>query len=228
VTRPLVLLRPQPGNDETAARARALGLEVVQLPLFDVVAAEPAPLPDGAFDALLLTSANAARFGAAALARHAALPLYAVGAATAQAARGTGLARILTGGGDAQSTAAMIAAAGHRNILHLCGAEVRPFDSHGLAIARLVVYLAAETPDEVVRPRIDGLGAAVAAVHSPRAGQRLAALVNPAARALIAIAAISPAAARACGDGWAETAIAARPDDTALLQVAEALCSRAG
>ena len=57
----MLILRPQPGADETAARARTLGLEPVVAPLFTIrpLAWEP---PDPAeFDAVLLTSANAAR-----------------------------------------------------------------------------------------------------------------------------------------------------------------------
>jgi uroporphyrinogen-III synthase len=74
---------------------------------------------------------------------------------------------------------------------------------------------------------LDGLARAVAAVHSPRAGARLAALVAPGARARFALAAISPAAALACESGWARVEIAAHPDDTALLHVAKTLCLRA-
>lgn len=227
MSRPLLLLRPQPGNDASAARARAMGLNVVQLPLFEAVAEEGA-LPEGPFDALLLTSANGARFGRAVLAAYADRPLYAVGAATAQAAREAGHGDVLTGGGDVASTAAMIAADGHATILHVAGADVRPFETPALHIVRHVVYRAAEVPDAAAKPAIDRLGPAVAAIHSPRAGTRFAALVTGAARADFHIAAISAAAAQACGTGWAGLAVSDRPDDTALLACAETLCIRAG
>jgi uroporphyrinogen-III synthase len=225
MARPLLLLRPQPGNDATAARARAMGLEVVQAPLFDVIAAEPAPPPERPFDALLLTSANGARFGTDVLTRHAGLPIYAVGAATARAAAPS---PVTIGAGDAAGTAAMMAQAGHTLVLHVCGAEVRDFESHGMILVRHIVYRTVETPEAAIRAALDGLAGAVAAVHSPRAGERFAALVSPSERARFAIAAISNAAARACGTGWAAMQVAARPDDTALLQVAEALCISAG
>ena len=50
--RPLLVLRPQPGADATAARAKALGLDAIVTPLFRI---EPCAwdMPDGAFDALL-------------------------------------------------------------------------------------------------------------------------------------------------------------------------------
>lgn len=222
--RPLVLLRPQPGNDATAARARARGISVMQLPLFEVEGVSPAVLPDESFDALLLTSANGARHGAALLARFAGLPAYAVGTATAAAASALGHAHVTPGGGDAKSTMPIILSAGHRRVLHICGADVRPFDARGLQIVRQVVYRSVERPDEAVLPAIRTLDEAVIAIHSPRAGHRLAALVEPARRAHLHLVAISPAALAACGSGWASMIAAERPDDTALLTGAEALC----
>jgi len=225
---PLVLLRPQPGNDASAARARALGLEVLQVPLFETLAVGPPPLPEGPFDALLLTSANGARFGSDVLAAFAQLPLYAVGEATAQAAREAGHRHILTGDGDAASTVPMIVRDGHAHVLHLCGADVRPFHSQGLQIVRHIAYRAAESAESVVRPCLDMLDSAVAAIHSPRAGERFASFIPPARRNAIRLAAMSPASAAACGTGWAEIAISTTPDDTALLACAERLCIRAG
>jgi uroporphyrinogen-III synthase len=62
---------------------------------------------------------------------------------------------------------------------------------------------------------------AVALVHSPAAGRRLAAIT---ARERIRIAAISPAAAAACGPGWARCEAASQPSDAALLGLAAKLC----
>jgi len=224
---PLLLLRPQPGNDTSAARARALGLSVVQVPLFEIAPVPPAPVPEGPFDALLVTSANGARFGSALLRARADLPLYAVGPATARALREVGRADAVVGGGDAASTAPLIVAAGHRRILHVGAAETRPFDPLGLTILRHVVYRAVEREDTAVRPMLDGLAQAVAAIHSPRAGARFVALIGAARRGDFHIAAISAAAGATCGEGWASLAVSSAPDDTALLACAEALCIRA-
>ena len=72
----VLILRPQPGADETAARARALGLDPVVAPLFTVrPLAWQAPNPAD-FDAVMLTSANAARFGGDALTPFLGLPCY--------------------------------------------------------------------------------------------------------------------------------------------------------
>lgn len=225
---PLLVLRPQPGNDTSATRARALGLDVIQLPLFDIVGMDAGTGPEGPFDALLLSSANGVRFGTAAIHAHGDLPLYAVGEATAQAARETGHAHVLEGGGDAASTIPLIARDGHARVLHICGADVRDFDPLGITLIRHAVYRSAERPEDAVRATLDGLAGAVAAIHSPRAGRRLNALLDARQRTQIHVAAISARAAEASGSGWASLAVSAAPDDTALLACAQSLCIRAG
>ena len=62
----ILVLRPQPGADETAARARALGLELVVAPLFAVAPLAWTPPDPAGFDAVMLTSASAARQAATA------------------------------------------------------------------------------------------------------------------------------------------------------------------
>jgi uroporphyrinogen-III synthase len=82
VTRPVLVLRPEPEAQATAARAEVMGMTAVACPLFGGVPVPWTP-PDGEFDAVMLTSANAIRFGGPHLAAYRSLPLYAVGAATA-------------------------------------------------------------------------------------------------------------------------------------------------
>lgn len=225
---PLVLLRPQPGNDASAGRARAMGLDVVQAPLFETVPVDSGPLPQGPFDAVLLTSANGARFAPQLPSPLSDAPLYAVGAATAHAARGRGHGGdVHVGGGDARSTVAMMVADGRRDVLHLCGADVRPFDASSLRIVRQVVYRARPCASPALDDMLARGAAAVVAIHSPRAGSAFADRVAPERRATIRIAAISAAAAEACGSGWACVAIGEALDDTALLACAETLCNRA-
>jgi uroporphyrinogen-III synthase len=76
----------------------------------------------------------------------------------------------------------------------------------------------------VEAPSLSALDGNVALIHSPRAGQRLAELASN--RASVAIAAISPAAASACGSGWAAIEAAERPADDALLALAARLCNK--
>jgi uroporphyrinogen-III synthase len=54
VTRPVVVVRPEPGNGRSAAALRALGLDVRQVPLFAVTPVDwSIPDPTG-FDGLSL------------------------------------------------------------------------------------------------------------------------------------------------------------------------------
>ncbi|HWJ71056.1 MAG TPA: uroporphyrinogen-III synthase [Sphingobium sp.] len=222
MSRPLLLLRPQPGNDESAARARALGIAVIQRPLFEIMPLTADALPDGPFDALLVTSANGVRHGSDVVRRFIDLPIFTVGEATADAIRALGGHHVQVGGGDAATTIPLIVAAGHRRLLHLCGADVRPFDPLGLAITRHSVYRSAALDS----PPLTDLPPAVIAVHSPRAGERLDALI-PAGRGDHILIAISRAAADLAGPGWAQVQVAPAPDDTALLRLASALCKNA-
>ena len=211
--KPLLILRPEPGNSASAARARAIDLTAVQCPLFAIEpVAWAAPDPAG-FDGLLLTSANALRHGGAALGDYMALDVLAVGAATAAAARAKGFR--VTRTGDQGVDALLDALPGRQRLLHLAGADVRRADTRH-AVEPVVVYRAAP-----LAPRIPA-GDMVALVHSPRAGARLAELAPD--RAAITIAAISAAAAAACGEGWASVAALDRPSDADLLALAARLC----
>ncbi len=223
MSKQLVLLRPQPGNDESAGRARSLGIDVVQVPLFEIVPSGDGAAPSGPFDALLVTSANGARHGAEMLRRFADLPVFAVGEATAQAVRDHGGRDIHVGGGDAASTIPLIAAAGHRSVLHLCGEDVRPYDSLGLTISQHVVYRSDARDARLFARALASLQPAVIAVHSPRAGRRLNALMPVEHRWHILVA-ISAVAAEAAGQGWRAIHISPAPDDSALLHLAGTLC----
>jgi uroporphyrinogen-III synthase len=220
VSRPLLILRPEPGASETAARARALGLDAVAAPLFTIRPLDWAPPDPAGFDALLLTSANAARCAGPALGRFAALPCWTVGQATASAAREAGLQDVRTGPGDGAALAEAAAAAGVRRALHLHGRDHVPVAGAGLQIEGRAVYAADAAAALPAAAR--ALQAPVALIHSRRAGALFASLV--ADRGAIALAAISPAAAAAAGTGWAAIAVAREPRDEALLELAVKLC----
>lgn len=216
--RPLVVLRPEPGASATLVRAAALGLTATAVPLFVIEPLEwQAPATD-AFDGLLLTSANAVRHAGAQLFGLRPLPVYAVGEATAAAARAAGLSVELTGGSGVEELLDQLPL--QPRLLHLCG-EDRTASTDGQAIVAVPVYRSAP----VRRPLgLDRLPGAIALVHSPRAGRRLAELV--ADRKQVGIAAISAAAANACGAGWAAVESAACPNDAALLSLAARLCQQ--
>lgn len=219
----LLVLRPEPGASRTMARAAMLGLTARACPLFRIEPLDWSPPPASEFDALLVTSAQAVRLGGAALARYHGLPAYGVGAATAGALREAGFARVIAGEADGAAIARRIAADGYRAALHLAGANVASFDTGSLALCRVSLYAAVEAagPAELAAALAPGM---ILLIHSPRAGARLAALVDPADRGALHLVAISPVAVIACGAGWASARAAAAPNDDAMLALAAMLC----
>ncbi|MEA3000630.1 MAG: uroporphyrinogen-III synthase [Sphingomonadales bacterium] len=213
----VLILRPEPGAGKTAARARDMGLEPVVTPLFAVRSVEWEAPDAGAFDAVLLTSAHAAR--AAPADSLASLPCYTTGEATAEAARDAGFIDVHTGTSDGDAALALARRDGRMRVLHLCGRDHIELPG----VERRIVY-AADAAEELPETASEALaGEAVALIHSPRAAALFAALVGD--RSGVRLALISAAAAEAAGDGWAAKAVAARPRDEALLEVAAKLCN---
>jgi uroporphyrinogen-III synthase len=221
VTRPLAVLRPEPGNAATVARAEAAGFATVALPLFAVRAlAWDAPDPHD-HDALILTSANALRFGGAGLVALTALPVLAVGPHTAAAATAAGFDVVAVGDGSARDIVATATARGTTRALHLAGQD-RTLAAGGPIAAVVPVYESAALPIDPAA--IQALAGATALLHSARAARRLAQLLHaPALRGTVALAAFSTAIAEAAGPGWAGVAAAATPDDAALFAAARML-----
>jgi uroporphyrinogen-III synthase len=218
----LLILRPEPGASATAARAKALDLDPVIAPLFEVrpLAWEPPAEPP---DAILLTSANAPRHGGEAMTPLLALPCFAVGEATQAAARAAGFRDVRTGPSDGAALMEPIAAAGIRRLLHLCGRDHVPLAHPAFTVERRAVYAAEAAggfPEAAEAALREG---ALVLVHSPRAGALLARLAGTKQRA--EIAAISKAAALAAGPCWRAVHVAARPRDEALLELAAKLCN---
>jgi uroporphyrinogen-III synthase len=214
----LLVLRPQPGADATLGKARALGLDTVAVPLFEIEPVEwQAPQAAG-FDGLLLTSANAVRFDGEGLAALRGLKVYAVGEATAEAARAAGFDIAATG--DAGVGRLLGSIDPDLRLLHLCGAHRHETPDARQEVTAVAVYRAKPVAD----PDLRSVEGSIALIHSPRAGRRLAELV--ADRGSISIAAISAAAAEALGDGWKEVAVADQPNDDALLALAARLCEK--
>lgn len=211
----VAVLRPEPGNAETCKRLRALGHEPIALPLFEIAPRAWTP-PEGDFDGLLLTSANAPRHAGPGLARVAHLPVLAVGEATAAAARGMGLSVACVGASDA---AALLAAPhGFARLLHL-GGEATTIGVGGAVAASVPVY--ANAPRGVPAAALRALAGACVLLHAPSAARRFAALADAAglARAHVTLAALGPAVAAAAGPGWGAVCVAEQPSEAALLRL---------
>jgi len=223
----VLVLRPHPGAEATAARARIFGLEPVVAPLFTVRALDwTAPGP-AEVDAVMLTSANAARLAGDALTSLTALACYAVGKATAAAAAAAGFADVRVGSGDGADLLDLMATDGVRTAFHPCGRDHLPLERAGINVLHVPVY-AADAVDRLPAAAENALQhGATALLHSPRAGALLAKLLG-AGRSSVSIAAISHETARGAGPGWRSIAIAPRPRDEALLELVAKLCQNGG
>ncbi len=101
----VLVTRPHPDDETTAAALRARGFEVLRAPMLRFEAVPFGDDEDADYGAVIVTSANALRAIASKLAdsRLLKLPLFAVGEHTATAARDAGFAQVITSRGDASA-----------------------------------------------------------------------------------------------------------------------------
>lgn len=207
--------RARPGADRTARRLSDLGFTPLVAPLLAIRPLDARPDLTGA-QALAFTSRNAVKAFAERLDDRA-LPVFAVGDATAASAREAGFHDVRSAGGDLDALAALIRAEGAGlSILHPCAAEpagdLAALVGDAGRITSLAVYEAVET--DATAPDVwDAV-----LIHSPRAARALAASLSAdGAGGRIAVA-ISPAAAAPLAVlGFAEIRTAAAPTEDALL-----------
>lgn len=169
----VLVTRPEPENERSAAQLRQRGHEAVLAPLLRM---EPldTPLGNGPWVAVVITSINAARAIAThpQLGRIKALPLFAVGRRSAEAARVAGFADVVSAEGDATDLVRLISGRlPHTELplLYLAGeeraadiaAELAP---EGLVVHTAVVYRAAKVASfprdahsELMAGTIDGV-----------------------------------------------------------------------
>jgi uroporphyrinogen-III synthase len=128
----VLVTRPQPDNEATAAALRAKGATVLLAPMLRF---EPIAFHDDAearYGAIIVTSANAIRAIEAHLAdRLLKLPLFAVGERTAEAARRAGFRDVTAAEGDAAALRDLIVAGARAKtikkastLLYLAGADL--------------------------------------------------------------------------------------------------------
>ncbi|MFN5820014.1 MAG: uroporphyrinogen-III synthase [Novosphingobium sp.] len=222
---PLVVIRPEPGCAATVSAARDAGLDPQGFPLFAVTPRSWSAPPPDAHDALLLGSANAIRHAGPGLAAVRHLPAYAVGDATADVARASGITVIGQGQGGLQSVLGQLDPT-HRRLLRLAGgvSAIRSSPA-GVTMAERVVYASRAQPMPPELVKLLGEPALVA-LHSAEAAHHFAAecVRNGLRRARLRLCALGPRIAAAAGDGWGEVAVAADTSDRALLALARQMC----
>lgn len=238
----LLVTRPIEDARHQADRLAALGHEAVLAPLLAIETVPGIALPLDGAQALIVTSRNALRALAAHPARDGALalPLIAVGEATAREAERLGFASVTIGAGTAESLPPLIAArfeASAGPLVHLAG-ETLAFDlkgaleAEGYTLRQPALYraLAAEAlPPEILvdlkSGKIDGV-----ILMSPRTAAIFGALLRkhgltevPGLRCYC----LSPSVAKAVASLGALLLVAARPreEDVLALLLADAASS---
>jgi len=212
--------RTLPEATATAERLVAMGLTPIVAPVLEVRPIAGAHLDLAGVDALAFSSGHAVR-AFRALTSERALPVFAVGDATAAQARAAGFAAVLSAEGDAAALADLIARADPRPDRVLIPTARAPaadlaalLAARGIAAVTAPIYEAAPTGARVPPGDIDAV-----LVHSPRAAALVAeALAGRPETARIDGYAISPAAAAPLSAaGLKSVRVAARPDEAALL-----------
>jgi len=227
----LLVTRPQDDGERTAARLRARGHHVTLAPLLRIEAVD-FELPREPLSAVVMTSANAAR----AIARHprrealVALPAFAVGRHTAEAARAAGFRAVECADGDKDDLAALLRVrSGEKSapLLYLAG-EDRAGDlaASGVSVLTAVVYRAVKV--ERFAPEVAAAlaqGALDGVLHFSRRSAQ--AYLDGAARAGMLERALAPVhfclshqvAQPLSAAGAAAIRVAPRPDEAAMIDL---------
>jgi uroporphyrinogen-III synthase len=234
----VLVTRPEPDNDATAAILRARGFEVLLAPMLRFEALAFQDDADAHYDAVIVTSANALR----GFDRHPSgqrllkLPLFAVGEHTADAARHAGFRHVIAADGDVAALRdAVLASVKAKHLkkagtlLYLAGADLArdlagDLGQRGFTVVTHTTYRmipVAELPPATVEGFAANQVAAV--LHYSRRSAR--AFLQAARSAGVEISAlaipqycISEAVASVVRDaGATQVLTASRPDENALL-----------
>jgi uroporphyrinogen-III synthase len=235
----VLVTRPQPDDEATAAGLRARGFDVLQAPMLRFEPVTFSDDEDMRYGAVIVTSANALRGLAPHLAasRLLKLPLFAVGENTAAAARTIGFENVISANGDAIGLRDLVLASAKAKelkktspLLYLAGADLArdlagELGERGFTVVTQTTYrmspvasLPRETCEAFVANRVE------AVLHYSRRSAR--AFLDAARTGGVEISAlaipqccISAAVASVVRDaGAAQVMVAASPDENALFE----------
>lgn len=228
----LLLTRPAEDSAALAAELQRRGHQVEIEPMLTIRPLPEAPLDLEAAQTILLTSANGARvLFDRSVGRN--MAIFAVGDATARAARAAGFTQVESAGGDVAALADLVIArldpAGGR-LVHVAGSAVAGdlagrLRAAGFAVERAVLYAAepATALSAACRDKLLGHGLDGVLFFSPRSARAFARLARMAGcegacRQLTGFF-LSEAVAAAADLPWRARRIAAEPTQAALLAV---------
>lgn len=218
-SRTILLTRPQRQSVESAGKLWAQGWKSRIGPLF-IIEPLPAVIDDTKYQAILLTSANAAP----ALKDLKNLPVFTVGDATAEMARQYARGPVESASGDAEALAALIKEKldpAKGPLLYLAGKDrANDFNAIGFQVDIVEVYAArpveALSAETLAALRDGSIFATL--LYSPAAARQFRAMMERAGADLDALTIIcmSSKVAEAAGPGWSAVEIAETPDEQAL------------
>lgn len=224
----LLIIRPKDAALQSASLARGAGMTADVMPLFEICPLRWSPPDPHAFDGLLITSVNALRYAGDRLQHLRDLPVLAVGAASAAAAREHGFAAAMVGSAGKEALLAQAGRKGFSRLLWLAGKHrTAAAPDEDLIAERITVYEARELPaPEGFDAQLGQCDAVM--LHSPRAARHFAQIadLSDVPRSQISLAALSPAVAQAAGPGWRFLAVANAPNDEAMLLAAQSIAKQ--
>lgn len=231
-----LVTRPREDADAITRALESRGLAVQLEPLLDVVIHRGATLLLNRVQGFLATSANGVRALAANTPRRD-LPLWAVGTATADCARGLGFRAVENGGGDVVHLAELVMRRvdpRQGTLLHAAGSKLAgdlsgTLSAKGFDVRRVVLYDArpAEALSAPLLAALDAEALDLALFFSPRTAATFAGLVaaaerGEACRAIDAYGLSDAVAEQLAILPWRRVRVARTPDQAALLAVIDA------
>lgn len=232
----LLVTRPRPDAEPFAQALAACGIESAIEPMIDIIDLPGPPIPRRNEQAILFTSANGPRAlqrrNSGDLSALAALPVYAVGDATAKAARAAGFRQVDSASGDVAALTALVLARlspQEGPLLHVAGSQLAGdlagrLTAAGFIVNRAAIYaarkataLSAATQEGLRLGLFDGV-----TFFSPRTAAAFVTLccdcgVVAHLRDVAAICLSQAVAQAVSGVTWRIVLVAPRPDQDALL-----------
>lgn len=227
----LLITRPEDDARPMAAALAGRGIDSLIEPLLAIELLEGPALDVDGVQALLITSANGARAAARRTARRD-VRVFAVGDASARAARDAGFADVRSAGGDVADLARLVAAEASPAagaLVHVAGSHVAGdlagmLEGAGFIYRRVVLYAArpAESLSDAAHTALAGATLDGVLFFSPRTAATFVSLVEAAALSsacarLTAYCLSQAVAERVAPLAWAGVVVAARPEQAALL-----------
>ena len=227
----VLVTRPAEDAGPLAEALRDRGHDVLLAPLLTIAPRAAVDLDLAGVQALLITSANGLR-AFARLSPRRDLAVYAVGDASAAAAREAGFTAVRSAGGDVEALARLAVerlTPAQGSLLHPAGSALAGdlqsrLEKAGFTVRKVVVYdaTAAENLPKDVQNALNKRQIQYVALFSPRTGAIFASLVQKAGLSAVlansrALCLSDAVAAKVKGLPWAAIRVAAAPQQEALL-----------